>query len=371
VLPADIAVRLAHYAASHTSGHFVEMPIPPMLELKLSRSVVSMRHAELGTLAESIELLRTKCGNRSAIELLLNVIGTTPNPNLDDAYYSEALDYHLAHLYAHLGQLDKAGEHLDRSNTHPHRGGDLIFSDQAAEGLALREQQRDAIARGLPALLIASMPRSASASLIQTIQAALKLPIMRLSLGSFPRYALMRRWLVLFHEGGAVTHDHFGASDYNLKTLIDANVPHVFVLARDPRAAAASALKLGERHGEHALNAKEFGDALVEYSLHLFTPWLAGWLEAEHRSEGKLVVHWIDSSEVRSNLSRAVRRIVDLFAETHPSAVSMLMSGSPEVRANFVEGNDDAWRSFVDDGARERMWLAIPHRARELLQLAP
>ena len=101
--------------------------------------------SELMTLAEHVEMARSSRGNRRALELLLNVIGTTPNPNRDEDYFGEALDYHLGHLYAHLYEFDKAATHLNRSNTHPHSGGDLLFSEQSAEALALHAKQLEAI----------------------------------------------------------------------------------------------------------------------------------------------------------------------------------------------------------------------------------
>ena len=340
-----------------------------MLQLKLTRAIVRARYSELMTLAEHVEMARSSRGNRRALELLLNVIGTTPNPNRDEDYFGEALDYHLGHLYAHLYEFDKAATHLNRSNTHPHSGGDLLFSEQSAEALALHAKQLEAIARGLPAILIASMPRSASASLSQTIQATLGVPIMRPSLGSFPNYTLMPRWLMLFLRGGAVTHDHFGASPFNLKVLSDAGVGDLFVLARDPRAAAASALRLGERQGEFPLGARMFGEALVEMSVLHITPWVTDWLAAEEQVGNKLRFHWIASDEARSNVAETVQRIVSVFRHTHPTAASLAATKVEEVRANYVQGDDDAWRGSVDEEGRDRMWKAIPQRAREILQL--
>ena len=159
---------------------------------------------------------------------------STFRAEIGDAYYGEALDYHLGTLYAHIGEASLAAEHLARSNSLPTGGGDLLFADQVREGMALRSLQEAAKQRGIPSILISSMPRAASASLVQSIVTTLDIPILRFSAGKFANYVVIPRWLSLFLQGGAVAHDHFGATPFNLRALEDCDVKDVFVLIDRP-----------------------------------------------------------------------------------------------------------------------------------------
>ena len=184
-------------------------------------------------IAEVLEIQRGT-GNRAANQILFDKIGLNIWDALDEGYCAEALEYHLGLLYAHIGEPEEAAAHMARSGTFAGAGGYRIFSDHQSGALELRRQQEAALQRGIPSLVIASMPRSASASLTQTLATALDIPIMRVSCGRYPNSYLIPRWLLNeFSRGGAVLHDHFGALPYNLAALRESGVCDVFV--RCPR----------------------------------------------------------------------------------------------------------------------------------------
>ena len=212
----------------------------PTLELNLNAEAVRARFGELTTLAEIVAQVRGTHGNRVAVEMLLNGVGMIPTAVRNEPYYGEMLDYQLGLLLAHLGQADAAAGLIRRSGTLPHSGGNGLFPDVIAEGLELQVQAAQAAARGMPPILIAAMPGAGSASLTQSIAATLAMPIVRLSAGDFPDYITMPSWLERFSVGGALTHDHFGATPFNLGVLEAVGWKEVFVLIRDPRAAAAA-----------------------------------------------------------------------------------------------------------------------------------
>jgi hypothetical protein len=326
-----------------------------------------VRYAELARLIEMAESVRKTYGNRLASDFLVNGIGLRANPGRDENWHSEALDYYLGQVCAHLGEVDRAAEYFERSHTLPHSGGNLMFSDQVPESLRLREQQMRAVSRGIPAILIASMPRSASASLTQSIASTLDIPIMRVSAGNFPLFPIVPRRLTHFLTGGAITHDHMSANPFNLRVLREVGVREIFVLVRDPRAASGSAVRLGEVEAQLPHKPSIIGRQIVHAALQFFIPWLREWIGAEVAQS--LRVHWVISEQARADMPAAVRSILTKFGPSHPALGPILAEEIPQVRANFVRGDDDAWRTLVDDEGRQRLWNAIPARARELFRL--
>ena len=344
--------------------------MPYSLAFRLGAAYVEARHFDLVNAGDYAQYVRNIKGNRVANEVLLDAIGLTLRPELDNDYYREALDYHLGLLYAHLGQPERAAEHFELSGTLPHAGGNPIFSEQQTEAAAIRQHQMVAIGRGIPLIMIASMPRSASASLTQTIAATLDIPILRVSSGNFPHYFIVPRWLNHAASGGAVTHDHSAASAYNLAALIKGGIQHVFVLVRDPRAAAASAAVLYKpslsRLGRESLARRMVRDVLYSY-----LPWLNEWVAASVDQSSPLKIHWIHSDKARADMDAAVRDIVSILAPQHPALEKHLGQKAVEVTANFNAGDDDAWRKVVDASDQAQMWDAMTEETRALFGFAP
>jgi hypothetical protein len=108
-------------------------------------------------------------GSRGANDFVLNQIGIRGSPDNSDSYFAEAMHYHLGLLHAHAGNPTEMAPHLTDSHTMPTSESDLLFSDQVNLSHVLRDRQLAAMKRGLPPILIACMPRSASATLTYTL----------------------------------------------------------------------------------------------------------------------------------------------------------------------------------------------------------
>jgi hypothetical protein len=261
-----------------------------MLTVDLNARSTFTRYLELAQLAVSIESMRQTQGSRLAIDHLLNGIGLRVSSLYNDSYLSEALDYHLALLYAHLDKPDRASIYIERSNVLPSVGGDQLFSEHVRESLKLHRQMIEARGRGLPFIFLSSMPRSASASLTQSLSATIGAPILRASIGHFPSYYLVRHWLNSISPGGAITHDHFGASQFNLNVLAATGCQEVFVLVRDPRACAASRIiKMPDLERDKSM-IDYAEQRIVRGALDTYYPWLESWITAAQSS--RLHVHW-------------------------------------------------------------------------------
>ena len=319
------------------------------------------------TIAEVLKMQEQR-GNRAGNQLIVDRFGLEARIEKNESYWGEALDYHLGLLYAHIGEPELAALHFDRSGTYPGHGGNQLFHDHQHDSLELHRQQMQAKDRGIPSILLASMPRSASASLTQTLATILGVPLMRVSCGRFPNFYLIPRWVNCFTPGGAVLHDHFGAIPFNLKTLHDCAVRQIFVRVRDPRPAAASWLNLSRRrHGAPVDDNYESG--LIAFCEQYFVPWLNGWIAASSDVAAGLKIHWL--TQPANVISEMAREVLTVLAPQYPTLEQYLRADVAEVSANFVTGDEEAWRKSIGPRGQERLWNAIPQDVKDFLALQP
>ena len=335
----------------------LELRFPPQHRID-DRHLAAVRQV----IAEVLEIQRGT-GNRAANQVLFDKIGLNIWDALDEGYCAEALEYHLGLLYAHIGEPEEAAAHMARSGTFAGAGGYRIFSDHQSVALELRRQQEAALQRGIPSLTIASMPRSASASLTQTLATALDIPIMRVSCGRYPNFYLIPRWLDEFSRGGAVLHDHFGALPYNLAALRKSGVRNVFVRVRDPRPAAASALRRRDRI-VGAPHDADFESRMLSTCTESFIPWLEKWIISQ---EEDLRIHFL--TQRPHSISNAAREILSILSSEYPMLEGYLRSGITDVVANFVTGDDDAWRETISESGQGCLWQSMSQGMKDLLEL--
>jgi hypothetical protein len=328
-----------------------ELHFPP--PHRADENMVSVRRI----IAEILDVQQLR-GNRAANQAVIDKIGLDVMQERDEDYCGEAIDYHLGILYAYVRDPEKAAYHFDRSGTYPSSGGFRPFPDHQRESFELRRRQDSARERGIPSLLIAAMARSGSASLVQTLATTLDVPIMRIS----SHRHIVPRWLDCFCRGGAILHDHFGALPYNVKTLGEKGVRRIFVRARDPRAAAASAVGLSNRKFGPPQDI-DYESQVIRLAEQSFIPWVADWIAAQSDFE----VHWL--LEPSSATPKMARDVLAALAPEYPVLERYLSTDVAEVTANFITGDRDAWRKQIGAGGQERLWDAMPVAARELLEL--
>lgn len=335
-----------------------------MQEWDLSRS--SDRAARLRLLATNARSI-AKRSNREAVNFLLQAIGVRATITRDESYYDHELNYSLALAYAYLDEPETAVDFLGRSGVLPFDGGDLLFSEAQRRGLGLANMQEASLARQVPCVFLASMPRAASAALASTIAQVFGCPILRASLGRFPNWYLVPSWVRRISRGGCVLHDHFGAEQFNQRILSDCGIRTVFVLIRDPRAASVSAAMLDQKFNGTAVSE--------EHVLHIFEsmylPWLINWEEYAAGMNNVNVV-WLRSMDVTAGdepLRATINQIIASLAPSAPSWQAPDLSTLSLANANFESGTSDGWRKLVSKSGQERMWSKLPVRFREMLEL--
>jgi hypothetical protein len=190
-------------------------------------------------------------------------------------------------------------------------------------------------------------------------------PILRASVGEFPNACLVSEWLDSVSPGGAVLHDHFGASAANLTILKQGGCREIFVLVRDPRAAAASAVNFMFRNDPDK-SGRYFEESIVENAFVRYYPWLAEWIAAARNSA--VHVRWIKSADVKASMVSVITGLLKHLQPQYPAVADFLKSVK-EVKANFVAGVDDAWRSSVSPSTQVRLWEGLPPGAIDLFDL--
>jgi hypothetical protein len=339
-----------------------------MVELGLNRLDGRLSRRAAHRIAKEALILARGRGGRAANDFVLNQIGIHSLPDNGDGYFADAMHYHLGILHAYAGNPTDMAPHLAQSRTMPTGEGALLFSDHVNTSYILRERQLAAIRRGLPSILVACMPRSASATLTYTLARALDVPVLHLSTGRFPDRYLVPSWLDMFLEGGAITQDHFPANDFNLGVLRGRGRRDIFVLIRDPRAAARSQV----HHLARGRNGSEtpLARRIERQCLDNFIPWLQGWIDCANDKELPFNIHWLTYREVCQDPGAILRRISDVLGTSNETIAGFAFSHSlQEERMHFVDGNDHAWLREVDAATRDTLWNACTPEMKTLLDL--
>lgn len=97
---------------------------------------------------------------------------------------------------------------------------------------ARRERAR---ARGLPPVLVVTVPKSASETIWNRLTEGLRLPRTHVSLGLFPHCLLLPARVRAFAAGGISAKEHILPTRHNLRVLAEAGIRRLVVHLRDPR----------------------------------------------------------------------------------------------------------------------------------------
>ena len=341
-----------------------------MYSFAVSKFLRDKNSDERRAFLEQMRSIQRQFGSRQADEFFINSIRCEALPEYNESYYSTVVCYNSALYLAHCGEYDEAARLMDSTGLLPGTGGDLLFSDHNRIALERHARQQIAVENGSVSILIAALPKSASASLSHTINKLLGGSVLRLSIGMFPNYMLVPNWVKSFSRGGAVTHDHFGASMHNLRVLAEVGIKRIFLQIRDPRSAVWSFLNMRERQRMEVSDVGTiYGDAIKLVSQ--YSSWISSWLAASQQAKD-LEIDWIHYSEFNVDPFGVIERI--LLAHNHTrfmeEAIKRVRSGALEMQSLNVSSRiDDAWREAVSPALAVEFWHAISSDVREFLAL--
>ena len=244
-----------------------------------------------------------------------------------------------------------------------------------------RNYQSDAIGRGIPPILFATMPKSGSIYIANRLVNAFAAPFCRISLNLFPVDPIIPSWLAAFALGGAVCQEHLDASPRNLELLQRHGVTRLIVHVRDPRQATLSWTHHVETLTEDAaflrrrlapslpadydgLSFSRKLDWQIGRHLPLLMEWLTPWVAmVDDAAQGLAVLFTRYEAFRRSedDFFAELRRFYGIENADFAANPADLTSE----RFHFRKGRTDEWREVFSEAQRDAAWTRMPSRLNE------
>jgi hypothetical protein len=234
----------------------------------------------------------------------------------------------------------------------------------------VRRQQLLARGHGVPSILLASLPKSASEFLCYTLAEALGAAVVRVTIGDPILGAVHAPWVATATQGGCVTHDHFAASKVNLAALRAGDVARIFVLVRDPRAAFWSYETMWSEW-DKVPPAQRLTRARIFRGVRTMNSWIDSWIQAKKAGFPATFLRFKDLTTDPGTVMGGVlyasgaSRFIPQLRE-----VLRLREERKRISSNFRRGNDDAWREHVPTEMHAAIWDLISPEVRDLLDLS-
>ena len=238
---------------------------------------------------------------------------------------------------------------------------------------AFEKRRKTAIEEGRPAMLITTMPKSASESIWNRLAEGLGLGQCYFSLGLFPDCCLVpsRVWFV--SQGGVITKEHICATPHNLQTLKKHGITRLVAHLRDPRQAVLSWMHFVRDDVSHRLLAPlsrkivppstVFDQPLegqIDWGIENYLPHLIdfvrGWEAADADPESGISVAFQSFEQFRVEPEAYIDRVLDFYGIDKASF-------RPEAEAEVVhlrKGLIDEWREVFTPAQQARAWELVP-----------
>ena len=236
------------------------------------------------------------------------------------------------------------------------------------------QRQSGARARGLPGILLNSLPKSASESIWNKLAEGLGMAQGHVSLGLFPDCCLFPHRVRLLAEGGLIAKEHIPATPHNLDSLAACDIRKLVLNLRDPRQASLSWAHFVKNDVSMRLLApiwrkivpprqvldSDFPvllDWVIERYLPLSLTWIAGWTEEMTRGDAATVrVHAARFETFREDPATYFSELLD-FLEIERTAFTLTAAAET---VHLRRGATDEWRSVFSPAQAERAWAKIP-----------
>ena len=252
-------------------------------------------------------------------------------------------------------------------------GLDLPLNPMRADPEQFNARRDAGIERGLPALIISTLPKSASESIWNKLTQGLGLAQCYLSLGLFPDCCLVPSRVKEAAKGGVAVKEHIGPTPHNIATLRNAGIDRLIVHHRDPRQATLSWAHFARDDVSKRIMgplwrkivppaAALSGDmaGLMDWCIDRYLPhqiaFLAKWREVAAQADPPLSVLFM-------SFESFLRAPEDYFAralEFYGIEQSAFQAEADAEVVHLRKGETDEWRGVFTEAQRERAWALIP-----------
>ena len=168
----------------------------------------------------------------------------------------------------------------------------------------------------------------------------------------------MTHALINFLRGGAINHDHFTPSNFNIYHLINHGSPRILIQLRDPRDALTSLCHhnvSSSKEKTSIMNPEQYCRSEFIQWFNLLTSYLRSWaiFISTHESYPVKVLWYEDLIRAPA---QQMTEVAEFFGYDHSATkISQILahhSNQPGT-FNFRKGESGQWNSFLTDSEKE------------------
>ncbi|MCH8113406.1 MAG: sulfotransferase domain-containing protein [Proteobacteria bacterium] len=236
--------------------------------------------------------------------------------------------------------------------------------------------QEVAIKRGIPGILLVTMPKSGSLYMLMRLSKGLGVPICHASLDLFPTDRVIPSWAQALALGGAVAQEHLDASSRNMAELVRAGLSKAVVHVRDPRQATLSWVHhvettTGDREHIRQLMSPpitkmydrfDLGrkiDWQIENYLPLLVKWTQQWMDFADACASDFEVLFTRYEDFRADEGANIRKILN-YMGVSPEAFDFSPLKTSREALHRRKGEADEWREVFSRTQRRRATELVP-----------
>jgi len=228
------------------------------------------------------------------------------------------------------------------------------------------KRQQAAICRGIPPMLVNTLPKSGTVYIRGRLSEALDVPFRQLTLA--PLYNTpIPSWLEDFGKGGAVAAEHFMATPETVDLLHNARLRRLVIHVRDPRQSALSLLHFQSSQSQYSgpigtvegdmFRACADIDGKFRQVCELYLPWtmrwLRSWMSYAHSADRRLDIKFTDYEKNFLQSEDAFFSEMLEFFGIQPSLFDRGRPVSQKHKGHFRKGNPMEWRE-ISSAATQR-----------------
>ena len=261
---------------------------------------------------------------------------------------------------------------------------ELRINPVRATAKEFTRRRRLAQERGLPAMLINTVPKSASESIWNRLAEGLLMGQGHLSLGLFPACCVLPVRVAAAAEGGMIAKEHLLATDFNLKVLAERGLRKVVCHLRDPRQATLSwahfvrddvSMRLmgpiwRQIVPPASVPKDDLGrqiDWCIDHYLPLLIDFVRGWAAAHDDPQGAIEVLFLSFEEFRTEPDGYIAKVL----EFHGIEGRRFAPDAESEVVHLRKGLVDEWREVFTAAQKERAWSRIPKDYAEMFGWQP
>lgn len=270
-----------------------------------------------------------------------------------------------------VNQLLARGER-ERAESYAH-DLELQMNPVRSEPPTFARTREQAIARGLPPVLINTVPKSASETIWNRLATGLDMGQSHISIGLFPQCTVLPYRLQTFMHGGVMAKEHLPATQHNLRQLREAGINRLVFHVRDPRQATLSWVHFVRDDISMRLLApiwrqvvpsaqvlREGLPATLDWAIDTYLPqlvkFMVDWDALDRDPDQNFEVKFLSFEYFRQAGDAYFDDVLDFYGI--PRAHFAPDAGHEDV--HYRKGELEEWRDVLTSAQARRAWAQIP-----------